>query len=70
MKTTPGMNTCSPILTASRPVISSGVVSGVNWMRLNFAPSTWAIARPEQRLRATGWALDQDVALRERGDEQ
>ena len=24
----------------------------------------------EQRLRATGWALDQDVALRERCDEQ
>ena len=27
------------------PVSSAGVVSGVNWMRLNFAPSMCAVAR-------------------------
>ena len=46
MKTTPGTKTCSPIFIVLMPVISSGVVSGVNWMRLNLAPSTCAIARP------------------------
>ena len=70
MKTTPGMNTCSPILIVLQPVISSGVVSGVNWMRLNFAPSTCAIARPSSVFALPGRALDQDVALRERCDEQ
>ena len=45
VNTAPGMKTFSPIFTVLTPVISSGEVSGVNWMRLNWAPSTWAMAR-------------------------
>ena len=52
------------------PVISSGDVSGVNWMRLNLRAEHVRHGASEQRLGASGRALDQHVALRERGDEQ
>ena len=51
-------------------MISSGAVSGVNWIRLNCAPSTCAIARPSSVFALPGRPFDQNVAVRERGDEQ
>ena len=53
-----------------KPVTSSGDRSGVNWIRLNCAPRTCAIARASSVFALPGRPFDQDVAVRERGDEQ
>ena len=49
----------------SVPVMSDGIRSGVNWMRLNFSSSTLRQRRDQQRLRQAGHADDQAVAADE-----
>ena len=49
----------------SVPVMSDGMRSGVNWMRLNFRSSTCARVAIEQRLGEPGDADDQAVAADE-----
>ncbi len=67
----PGANTicrrpvAASSLMMSVPVMSDGIRSGVNWMRLNFSSSTLRQRRDEQRLRQAGHADDQAVAADE-----
>ena len=70
MKTAPGTKTCSPARIVLTPVSSAGVVSGVNWMRLNVAPSMCAVARASSVFALPGRPFEQHVAARERCDEQ
>ena len=45
------------------PVMSAGIRSGVNWMRLNSQPSTAASVRASSVLRQAGHAFDQRVLV-------
>ena len=53
----------------SVPVMSDGIRSGVNWMRLNSRPSVCAMRAHQQRLRRARQAGDQAVAADEQGDQ-
>ena len=52
----------------SVPVISVGIRSGVNWMRLNIEPEDLGHGSHEQRFRRPGQAGDQAVAADEQAD--
>ena len=52
------------------PVMSEGIRSGVNWMRLNVRFSTSASVRDEQRLGQAGHADEEAVAAGEEGDQE
>ena len=47
------------------PIMSAGIRSGVNWMRLKFRSSTWAERADQQRLAEAGHAFEQRVAADE-----
>ncbi len=49
----------------SVPVMSDGIRSGVNWMRLNLRSSTWASVRISSVFARPGHADDQAVAADE-----
>ena len=51
------------------PVMSDGIRSGVNWMRLNFSDSSWAMLEIIKRLGQAGHAFEDAVALAEQGDQ-
>ena len=51
------------------PVMSAGIRSGVNWMRLKVQSMTSRDRADEQRLAQARDALEQDVAVREQPDE-
>ena len=52
----------------SVPVMSDGIRSGVNWMRLNSRPSAWASVRTSSVFAVPGKPGDQAVAADEQGD--
>ncbi len=47
------------------PMMSDGIRSGVNWMRLNFRSSTWLSVRTSSVLPRPGHAFEQGVAADE-----
>ena len=53
----------------SVPVMSQGIRSGVNWMRLNFRCSAWASVATIKRLGQAGHADRQAVAAGEEADQ-
>ena len=53
----------------SVPVMSDGIRSGVNWMRLNSRPSVCAMVRTSSVLAVPGMPGDQAVAAHEQGDQ-
>ena len=52
------------------PMMSAGIRSGVNWMRLNEQSMTSASVRTSIVLPRPGHALEQHVAVREQPDER
>ena len=50
--------------------MSDGSRSGVNWMRANVPPTTWASVSAASVLARPGHRLEQDVTAGEEGDEQ
>ena len=52
------------------PVMSAGIRSGVNWIRLNVQSMTSAIVRTSIVLPRPGHALEQDVAVREQAGQR
>ena len=53
----------------SVPVISEGIRSGVNWMRLKTRPSVCAMVRTMQSFRGAGQAGDQAMAADKQRDQ-
>ncbi len=51
-------------------MMSAGIRSGVNWMRLNEQSMTSAIVRHEHRLAQAGHALEQRVAVGDEADQR
>ena len=51
------------------PVMSEGIRSGVNWMRLKPAPMIRAMRFDHQSLRRSGHALDERVSFGEEADQ-
>ena len=71
VKTTPGSNRRSPqAKTTFCPVISAGVVSGVNCTRLNGTPRMRAHRGRQERLRRAGRPLEQHVTAGESRDQR
>ena len=54
----------------SVPVMSDGIKSGVNWMRLKSSDRHFASVRDHQRLGQAGHAFQDAVAPAEQGDQQ
>ena len=52
------------------PVMSAGIRSGVNWMRLNVQSMTSAIVRTSIVLPRPGHALEEDVAVGEQAGQR
>ena len=70
VKTAPGTNCGSPSFFTVVPIRSSGVVSGVNWMRLKRTPSTRAMPAAIIVFATPGGPSSEHVTSGDRGDEQ
>ena len=53
----------------SVPVMSDGIRSGVNWMRLKSRPRIWPMVRTSSVLAVPGKSGDQAMAAHEQGDQ-